>query len=262
MSEKPSPKPRQARRKDGEDGGHAPQGRYASDRVRHRRACVSGEFVGGRRDKPQGEDRSQSDSEAENRAGDEPDASGPTCFMGVRCRSRPRSSEKDDTVDLDETGAREPTGQRQCRHDEEGGDRSGRGHGSGSAERPGKYEQLADESVEGRQSGDRDGPKQERRCRDGHPPREPAERFDVARTRSVNDGARTVKKKSLHEAVVEHVEQCAGVAEEGHCGQRFALAEHANADAHHNDADVLDTAVREQALEVVLRERVENSRDA
>ncbi len=74
--------------------------------------------------------------------------------------------------------------------------------------------------------------------------------------------ARPLKEQPFEQAVIERVQERTCIAERGQGGVAMVLAEKADANAECDDADVLHTVIGEQALEVVLSQRMQHSRHA
>ena len=74
----------------------------------------------------------------------------------------------------------------------------------------------------------------------------------MAGSRAVQHAARALEKQALEEAVIEHVQERARVAQGRHRGIAISASEQANPDPEGDDADVLDAVIGEQPLEVVL----------
>ena len=121
---------------------------------------------------------------------------------------------------------------------------------------------LAHETVQGRQAADRNGADQEGSSREAHAPEEPAERVDLPGPGRVDHGAGRVEQERLEGRVVPDVEEAAGEPEHGPVEPALRHPERADAEPDQDDADVLDRVVREEALEIVLRERHHDAEDA
>ena len=76
---------------------------------------------------------------------------------------------------------------------------------------------------------------------------------DLTRARGVQHAAGREEEQRLEEAVVQHVEQRAAETEGHEVGAPERAAERGQTHADRDDADVLDAAVGEQALQILLR---------
>ena len=120
---------------------------------------------------------------------------------------------------------------------------------------------LRGEAVQRRQAGDRHRADEERAARPGHPAQQAAEPVELERADRALERARAEEEQRLEDRVVERVQQRGGERER-RPGVGAARAQHqAGAEAEHDDPDVLDRVQREQPLEVVLEERVDDAAD-
>ena len=174
---------------------------------------------------------------------------------------RARDAEEGDAEGLDEAGRGQSARQRQHR--------DGHGHQHGhfalgngrAAEQSLEHHPFRDEAVEGRQGGDRGRAHQEEEGRARHPLDEPAHLLHVARVGGVEHGARAQEEQALEARMVDGVVETAHEAQHGQRGKPVAQEHHPRPHADEDDADVLDGVIREQALEVVLHQRVEHTQE-
>jgi hypothetical protein len=124
-----------------------------------------------------------------------------------------------------------------------------------------KEEPFADEAVQRGQAGDGQRAGQETGGRPGHAADQAAEQVHVAGARGVEDGSRAEKEQSLECGVVQGVVERGREREEGRRGDLEAPEEEPGAEADEDETDVLDARIGEEALEVVLHERVEHADD-
>ncbi len=85
---------------------------------------------------------------------------------------------------------------------------------------------------------------------------------DVAGVGRVDDGAGAEKEQGLEEGVVPDVQQGAAQAEDDPVRPAQRSPEQGQAEAHDDDADVLDTVVGQEALQVVLADGEGDAKDA
>ena len=188
-------------------------------------------------------------------------ANGTSCASAAARRAR--RAEKDGAECLDETRQRERPGEREGRHDEDEKEhRPAVRRPCDAREARDVQEPLAHETVERWKSGDGHGANEEGRGRPRHPSRQAAHAIDLARVGAVNRRTRAEEKERFEEAVVPDVEQRARVAEEREERLAVRLREDTDPEPGHDDADVLDAVIREQTLEVVLRERERHAENA
>ena len=182
---------------------------------------------------------------------------------GTSCASRgllaSRQRQERNAEGLHEAGRGQRRGERQQRAGD-GEDHAREAPGASEAGQQRLVRQpFADEAVERRQAGNghRADQKTERRHR--HAADEPAHLFHVARARGLQNGAGAQKQQALEDGVVQRVVE----ARDQRDGRQRGMAERAEhqrrAEADQDDADVLDAVIRQQALEVVLHQRVEHA---
>ena len=122
-------------------------------------------------------------------------------------------------------------------------------------------EPLGGEAVQGRQPRDCHRTHEEGPGRPRHPAQQPAEAVELERTDGTLERAGAEEEQRLEDRVVEGVQQ-RGREREGGPGLLAASAKgQARAQTEDDDADVLDRVERQQALEIVLEERVEDAAD-
>ena len=122
-----------------------------------------------------------------------------------------------------------------------------------------KRQPFGDEAVERRQSRDGGATDEKRQSRPGHIVNEAPQMLHVAFARRRQHGARAEEQQALEERMVERVQQSGRHRQRR--GRRHAehLERQREAKSNEDDADVLDRMVGEQALEVVLHQRVEHA---
>jgi hypothetical protein len=94
-----------------------------------------------------------------------------------------------------------------------------------------------------------------------HPAQLPTEPVEIERADCALEGARTEKQQRLEDRMVERVQQRSGERE---CGPRVCTPrakQQARAEPQHDDPDVLDRVKREQPLQVVCEQPVDDARD-
>ena len=121
---------------------------------------------------------------------------------------------------------------------------------------------LRGEAVQRRQAGDRHRADQERAARPRHPPQQPAEPVELERADRPLERAGAEEEQRLEDRVVERVQQRGGERERRPGVGAAGAQDQAGADPEHDDPDVLDRVEREQPLQVVLEERVDDAADA
>ena len=129
-------------------------------------------------------------------------------------------------------------------------------------ERPEIEDQLAHEAIEGWEAADGHGAQREQGRGPWEGPPEPAHPVDVARARRVDDHAGGQEEQCLEDGVVPDVEHRRPESEDHEKRRVRRAADDGQTDAHHDDADVLDAVVREESLDVVLRNGERDSGDA
>ena len=75
-------------------------------------------------------------------------------------------------------------------------------------------------------------------------------------------GAGAEEQQALEQRVIEHMQQRRGEGERRRPRHAIRLEGERQAEAHDDDADILDAVVGEQALQVVLHQRVQDPHDA
>ena len=126
-------------------------------------------------------------------------------------------------------------------------------------ERAEKNQELADETVQRRQTRNRHRANEKSRRRPRHPFQQPAEVVNFMRSGAMHHRARAEEQQSLEQGVIEHVQQRAAKAQHHQHGRTRAHAQQADAQAQRDDADVFDAVIRQQALQVVLRQRKQHA---
>ena len=100
---------------------------------------------------------------------------------------------------------------------------------------------------------------EEGRRRPRHPLHEAAEAIDVPLARRVQHGARAEEEHALEGGVVHHVQEGRGEGQRGRRRLGEAEEQEPGARPEHDQPHVLDRRVREQALQVVVDQRVEHA---
>ena len=173
----------------------------------------------------------------------------------------PRRSEQDEPDDLDEAEDRE----------------GGRGGERGERDRAGQpvaepavrrhvherlqRQPLGGEAVERRHAGDRERADEEGAAGPRHAAQKPAEPVELERADRPLEGAGAEEEQRLEHGVVERVQQRRRERERRPRVGAARAQQQAGAEPEHDDPDVLDRVEREQALEVVLEERVHDAAD-
>ena len=85
---------------------------------------------------------------------------------------------------------------------------------------------------------------------------------DVAGVDRVDDGAGAEEQEGLEQGVVPDVQQAAAQAQDDPIRAAQRTTDHGQADAHDDDADVLDAVIGEQPLQVVLADGKRDPEDA
>ncbi|VTR64888.1 hypothetical protein DESC_270035 [Desulfosarcina cetonica] len=134
--------------------------------------------------------------------------------------------------------------------------------GGNPAEASQVNEKFADESIEGGQAGDGQGPDEKGHAGDFHPFQQTAQGVDGSGSGFMQDHARAHEKKGLEDGVIEHVQEGAGKAEDGHDGVLGLHADHADAHADQDDADVLHAVIGQEAFQVVLAQGIDHAEHA
>ena len=115
--------------------------------------------------------------------------------------------------------------------------------------------QLAREPVEGRRSADGDGSDAEERERARHGSAQAAEGRELRGAGGVEHAAGGEEEQRLHQAVIEHVEERSSEAQDHEIRAAERAADRREADTDHDDPDVLDAAVGEEPLQILLSHR-------
>ena len=118
---------------------------------------------------------------------------------------------------------------------------------------------FADESVQRRQPGNRDGADQETERRHRHPADQPAHLLHVPRARRVQHGAGAQEQQALENGVVQRVVKPGDQRDGGQVGVAQRAKHQRRAEPDQDDSDVLDAVVRKQALEVMFHQRIEHA---
>ncbi len=118
---------------------------------------------------------------------------------------------------------------------------------------------LRGEAVQGRQARDRRGADQERPSRPWHPPEQAAEPVELQRTDRLLECARSQEEQCLEQRVVDGMQQCGGEREPCPGIRAAGAQDETGADPEHDDPDVLDRVKRQQSLQVVLEQRIEDT---
>jgi len=170
--------------------------------------------------------------------------------------------EKDRAERLGEAGQRQSADQRQAADDNHRGNRGVEAPDDPVLERTQVDQELADEPVQGRYAADGDRADQKGRGRPGHASDKSAQQVEVARPAAVQDCAGAQKQQSLEDGMIDHMKQPARKAEDRQRRRMDVHAQQAQAQAHRDDADVLDAVIGQQPLEVMLRQREQHAQDA
>ena len=125
-----------------------------------------------------------------------------------------------------------------------------------------KQQKLADEAIEWRQTDDRGGAGQKGCAGPWHAFQQPAELFEFQAVRGVLHRPCAEKQQSFEDAVIDDVQQARGEPDHGQGQHSGGEPHHADADPEQDDADILDAAVGQQALEVMLRHRKQHAEHA
>ena len=92
-----------------------------------------------------------------------------------------------------------------------------------------------------------------------HSPQQTTEVVDLASMSAVQNVTSRQKKQSFEERVVQDMQQGPGKTDDRDGGRARAQSECSHPEAQRDDADVLDTVISEQALEVMLRQREQDA---
>ena len=118
---------------------------------------------------------------------------------------------------------------------------------------------FAREAIEWRQSGDRRGADQEQGRGPRHPLDETPHLLHVARAGRLQDCARAEEQETLERGVIDRVVQRRCQRQDGEPGHAAGPEHEPDAEGDADDADVLDAAVRQKSLQVVLDEGREDA---
>ena len=124
-----------------------------------------------------------------------------------------------------------------------------------------KRQPLAHEAVQERQAGDGHRADEEAGARPRHAAQQPAEPLELTRARRHDDAPRAEEQQPLEDGVVQHVREAGRERDGRQAGMPVGERHHAGAQAEEDDAGVLDRAVGEQALQIGLRQRVQDAED-
>ena len=122
-----------------------------------------------------------------------------------------------------------------------------------------KGQPFRHEAVERRQRRDRDAADEEHEGGLRHAVNEAAELFHVALAGGIEHRAGAEEQQTLEQRMIEHVQQPGSERQRRRHHQALRLERERKAERGENDADVLDGAVGEHALDVVLHQRVEHA---
>ena len=120
---------------------------------------------------------------------------------------------------------------------------------------------LRGEAVQRRQPGDRHRTDEKRAAGPRHPPKQTAQPVELERSDAALERAGPEKQQRLEHGVVERVQQRRRERERRPVFGAARTQEQAGAETEHDDPDVLDRVEREQTLQVVLEERVDDTAD-
>ena len=125
-------------------------------------------------------------------------------------------------------------------------------------------QQLADEAVQRRQPADGDRADEKAQRGPRHRLGQAAESIDLAGAGGMHHRPGAEEQKRLEQGVVPDVQQGPAQAQDDPIAALERPADQRQAEAHHDDADVLDAVVRQQPLQVVLADgkgHAEHARD-
>ena len=169
---------------------------------------------------------------------------------------RPGISQKHGAIDLHEAGQRQRADHGKGRHRDHGQHRmTDHDHVQQSE----IDKQLADESIERRQSADRNGPRDKHRRRPRHALGQSSERIDLPRMRRVNHGAGAEKQQRFEQTMIPDMQQASGQAQHHPFGLTGGTSQQRDAEPHQDDADVLDAVIGEKPFEIVLGDREDDA---
>ena len=177
----------------------------------------------------------------------------PAAFVRVRRRLRARCAEENHRARLRETRQRQGPGHRQHDRGRHGGPRR-RPLARHCVEESEIHQPFADKPVERRQTRDGDRAEREQPRRPRHRAPQSAEPAHLPRARGVQHRTGAEEQQRLERAVIPHVQQRPGQRQSAPRRVAVRDREQRAADADQDDADVLHRTIRQQALEIVLRE--------
>ena len=114
---------------------------------------------------------------------------------------------------------------------------------------------LRREAVQRRQPRDRHAADQERAARPRHPPEQPAEVIEIEAAGGPLQRTRTEEQQGLEDGVVGDMQQRRRKRDRGPRGVAGLGEQQRRAEAERDDADILDRAVGQQPLQLMLDER-------
>ena len=120
---------------------------------------------------------------------------------------------------------------------------------------------LGGKAVQRRQAGDRERADEERAAGPRQPPQQPAEPVEPERACRALERAGAEEEQRLEHRVIQRVQQRGGQRDRGPGVGASGAQDQACAEAEDDDPDVLDRVEREQPLQVVLEERVDDAAD-
>ncbi len=120
---------------------------------------------------------------------------------------------------------------------------------------------LRREAVQRRQARDRHRADEERAAGPRHPPEQAAEPVELERAHRSLERACAEEEQRLEHGVVQRVQERGAERERGPGVRTARPQDEAGAEAEHDDPDVLDRVQREEPLQVVLEERVDDAAD-
>ena len=182
-------------------------------------------------------------------------------LLGVGHGLAARRAEQDEARHLDEA----EHGERRRRRQRAERDRAGHAVGDvavrGDVQQRLQRQPLRGEAVQRRQARDRHRADEEGGAGPRHPPQEAAEPVDLERADRALERAGAQEEERLEDGVVHGVQERRPERERRPLVGAAGAQQQAGADAEHDDPDVLDRVQRQQALEVVLEERVDHAAD-
>ena len=118
---------------------------------------------------------------------------------------------------------------------------------------------LARKAVQRRQAGNRHRADEEEQPGPRHPSQQPAELLDLPRAGGHHDAARAEEQEPLEHRVIQHVVETRRDADRRDVTAAVRQGHHPCAETEEDDADVLDAVIRQEALEIVLHERIQHA---